>query len=92
MKKKELFAEKKFKVTFKNIPEVTYNVTITRDKSGAFNYGNGTCVVVKGIGDMPMVYDTRYDGSVMKDFNGWCNEFLEGYFDPKYGPNVKEVA
>lgn len=83
---------KKFKVTFK---DTKYNAfyTFSRAKSGAFNYGNGSCVTIERTNDdWWELYDTRYDGLVMKDFTKWCIDWMDGYFRKDLDPKWEEVT
>lgn len=80
----DFIAEEKYIVT---TPEgEVINFTMTLEKSGAFDYGNGTCMTlhcdVKGCWDQH--YDTRYckfaptgDG-----FHEWSLEWLKDYCRP----------
>lgn len=63
--------------------------TATLDKSGAFEYGNGTCVVIEfgamqnGIIPEEKLFDTRYEKGITKHFKEW----LETYFANNYSAN-----
>lgn len=81
---------KKYRVTFN---KVDYNTEYTfhRCKSGAFEYGNGTSVIVTRASDgYEELYDTRYDPTV-SNFAGWCENWLENHFNPDYEPKWEEV-
>lgn len=54
----------------------TYRYTFTLSKSGAFAYGNGTCVGVEINGRIDCGIDTRYDNGVIENFRGWAQEWL----------------
>lgn len=73
--------------------EPTYKVTATLQKSGCFDYGNGTAVGIE-IENLPpsfervIGFDTRYDNRVIDDFDGWCRAYFEDY----YGKNLEKVV
>lgn len=59
------------------------------EESGAFGYGNRTCLVVVEDGkynaDRPErvrthVYDTRYEQGIVSDFENWCLRFAKGSY------------
>lgn len=79
-----------YRVTF-NKPQYNTEYTFTRCKSGSFNYGNGSCVVVERADGYEECYDTRYDSSVMKDFGAWCVDWLANHFRADLEPKWEEV-
>jgi hypothetical protein len=79
-----------YRVTF-NEPKYNTTYTFRRCKSGAFSYGNGTCVVVERADGWEECYDTRYDREVMKDFSKWCVDFMENYFRKELEARWEEV-
>lgn len=98
-----IFSEKRYKLYFKpSIAEKvaeettdgqpTYIVTARLQKSGCFEYGNGTAVGLY-FENLPPTYervkgfDTRYDNTVTKDFDKWCRD----YFEADYGKNLERV-
>lgn len=81
----------KFEVTFDN-PEYNAVYEFNRHESAAFAYGNGTAVTVWRNGKYFSLIDTRYDRTVIRDFNQWCKDWLEEHFDPAYNPKYKEVT
>ncbi len=55
-------------------------------KSGSFDYGNGTCVMMVIGRDMPQYLDTRYDVTLKRDgsnFRQWSRKYLRDYIDKK---------
>lgn len=54
-------------------------------KSGAFDYGNGTCVVMEWEmeGTIPQLFDTRYEKGITKDFKKWALDFIQRYIRPE---------
>lgn len=54
-------------------------------------YGNGSSVAIFVNDEFRGMCDTRYDRGIMEDFGKWCVEYLEGYFDPEYEPEFKEM-
>ena len=71
---------KRYNVNF-NEPEYNAEYSLSRGKSGAFQYGNGTCVTFARNEKVLSVIDTRYDPLVMEDFDAWCCDFLMNYFE-----------
>lgn len=73
-------AEEKFRVTLPDDGTVIH-YTVTLEKSGAFAYGNQTCVTVHD--DYPGTwdghYDTRYtkECSTVEGFRAWAFDFLK---------------
>lgn len=84
---------KKYRVEF-NVPELNSVIELTRSDSAAFRYGNNTAVEILRIYDNGSknrnLYDSRYDKNV-DDFEAWCQNYLEGVFDPKYEPKVTKI-
>ena len=78
-------AEEKFIVT---IPEdgTVIHYTVTLEKSGAFAYGNQTCVTVHD--DYPGTWDNHYDTrytkecSTVEGFRAWAFDFLKKSLRP----------
>ena len=87
---KKIEATLKFKVEF-NKPEYNSVYEFRRDKSAAFEYGNGTAVTLYRNGEFEGIIDTWYDRKVMGDFRKWCNDYLGDMFDPAYEPVIMEV-
>lgn len=54
----------------------TFRYVVTLEKSGAFDYGNGTCVSVEINGKHYGAYDTRYETGIVDDFRGWVQEWI----------------
>lgn len=56
------------------------------EKSSAFQYGNGTCVIVNrtlNYNDSkcnPQMIDTRYEQGITKNFLDWCINYLKQNF------------
>ena len=68
------------------VDDMTINYTMTLEKSGAFSYGNGTCVGVVNDypGSMPIGIDTRYcTGMATPElFHDWSLQWLKDYCRP----------
>ena len=68
------------------VDDMTINYTMTLEKSGAFSYGNGTCVGVHNDypGSMDMGIDTRYcTGMATPElFHDWSMQWLKDYCRP----------
>lgn len=82
----------RYKVTFDRKPEYNATWELELGESGAFKYGNGTCVVVTANGQHHDLIDTRYDSSVIKDFSAWCDDYMSRQFDPDYGSHIERLA
>ena len=62
---------------FKNVP-----VHLELNKSGAFAYGNQTCVTMAIEGHRTEYFDTRYDGELRRDgsnFKEWALNLMQHY-------------
>ena len=68
------------------VDDLTINYTMTLAKSGAFSYGNGTCVGVENDypGSMPISIDTRYCTGIATPelFHEWSLKWLKDYCRP----------
>ena len=89
-KNTEIHAVNRYEVTF-NEPEFNAVYEFVRDASAAFAYGNGSCVTILRNGEFKSCIDTRYDKTVMKDFDKWCADFLAEYFDPEFEPVIRKI-
>lgn len=69
-----------------NEPEYNATYTFRRTKSGAFEYGNRSTVIVYRNDKVKEYIDTRYDQLVMKDFTAWCENYLQNAFNPDFEP------
>lgn len=87
---REYYAHRTYEVTF-NKPEFNATYNFIRDKSGAFQYGNQTCVIILRGDKEHACIDTRYDALVMIDFSKWCENWLKTAFNPDYEPKWKEM-
>lgn len=81
---------KKYRVTF-NVPEYNATYTFERSKSGAFSYGNGSVVNIYRDDKFDQSIDTRYDTSVINNFDEWCEDCLSNMFNPDYKPTWLEI-
>ena len=62
----------------------TYHQRLELHKSGAFDYGNGTCVeYYDGLNQRPTMYDTRYETGIVGNFENWADEFIKSLCSPK---------
>lgn len=89
-------ATMKCRIYFKeNDSQIKYSdITAEWGRSGAFNYGNGSAVVIKdvtdkGVSGMPRHIDTRYviECATESGFREWIIEELKAY----YGDNVDRI-
>ena len=68
------------------VDDLTINYTMALEKSGAFSYGNGTCVGVVNDypGSMPIGIDTRYCTGIATPelFHDWSLKWLKDYCRP----------
>lgn len=78
-----------YNVSFPTHPEYNAEYELSLEKSGSFNYGNGTCVVIKRDGKMVEAIDTRYEN--MTDFYLWCDSYMERKFDRSYNPVIVRI-
>ncbi len=74
----EIYAHRAYKVTLYD--KFTVEWKFIRNKSGAFQYGNQTTVLIICGDHEHALIDTRYDTSVMKDFSQWCENWLKSHF------------
>lgn len=86
----EIYAYRVYKVTF-NVPEYNATYSIIRDKSGNFQYGNGSMVTILKGADVREYIDTRYDTLVMKDFDQWCENYLSTAFRKSLEPKWEKL-
>lgn len=69
----------------------TYTMRAELHKSGAFQYGNGTTLVLyDGVNTAPWVYDTRYETGIVRDWCNWCDTFVSNWCDKDAVINVTE--
>lgn len=71
-----------------NQPEFDCIYEFKRTKSASFEYGNGSVVLVKMNGRHFASVDTRYDHSVMEDFDKWCRDYLLRTINPEFEPHI----
>ena len=64
--------------------EITKRFILT--KSSAFQYGNGTCVLVECDNGLDEYVDTRYDIGITKNFMAWVLDYLTAQYDPRLHP------
>lgn len=74
-------ATRKFNVTNVEIDR-NYCYEFRRRKTSAFEYGNGSEVMVIEDDCLLTVVDTRNDKAVMCDFTAWCKEWLVNNLSP----------
>lgn len=80
MEKEIIYATADFRVHGLGYDKKPYETTVhaTLEKSGAFDYGNGTCMVFKWADSpMPHCYDTRYCDVTPQNFTEFAKEELE---------------
>ena len=76
----DVLAEADFRITGKDSRGDAFADTVHAELcvSGAFQYGNGTCMVFRwGTGHVDS-FDTRYDKVSPENFTGFAKEVLEG--------------
>lgn len=83
---------RKYNVTFEKAPEYNAAWSLELTGSGAFKYGNGTCVVVKREGKTEEVLDTRYNKGILQDFSAWCDDYMRTKFNPDLSPKIELVS
>ena len=81
-----------YKVTFDKKPKYNATWILELGESGAFKYGNGTCVIVTVNGQHHELIDTRYDNGVIKNFVAWCDDYMSRQFNSDYGPHIERLA
>ncbi len=86
----EIYAHRTYEVTFNN-PKYNATYNFIREKSGAFQYGNQTSVVILRGDEMKDIIDTRYDPLVMKNFDQWCEEWLKTAFRKDLEPKWEKM-
>lgn len=59
--------------------EVDTTVHFELHPSGAFDYGNKTCMIMKWKGCSEQLYDTRYEKVSVKTFKQYALKFLQNY-------------
>ena len=83
LKPGDKIAEEKYTV---KVDGEVIHYTMTLEKSGAFDYGNGTCMTVHDDypGTWDQHYDTRYCDGLHKPelFRDWSYEWLKNYLRP----------
>ena len=82
----------KYKVSFAKKPEYNGVWVLELDKSGAFAYGNGTCVAVTANGKHHDLIDTRYEVGITQDFGKWCDEYMSHLFNPEFEPQIERLT
>ena len=83
----------KIKIEFEDKELWEYNRTFTIElfDSPAFQYGNGTSVVVTSdkYKDDARLIDTRYDTGILTHFEEWCIDWLKNNFNPHKSTIIK---
>lgn len=83
---------RKYNVTFAKAPEYNATWSFELTESGAFSYGNGTCVIIRENGKVREVVDTRYEKGILQDFAAWCEDFTRSNFNPELEPTFEFVS
>ena len=75
-------AEENFIMTLEDGRKIETRLVLA--KSGAFEYGNKTCVGMYQDGQLTNSFDTRYESgcNTPEKFKAWALEFLKGYCRP----------
>jgi hypothetical protein len=80
---------RKYRVIFERAPEFNAVWSFELGESGAFKYGNGTCVIICA-GDKPHdCVDTRYDQTVTQDFGSWCENYMNTCLNSELKPSFE---
>ena len=63
-----------------------HEIRLELSKSGAFDYGNGTCMGLYLDGKFRDAYDTRYNSgcNTPEKFHKWSMEFIENEMDKRF--------
>lgn len=64
---------------FGNGEEIDTTVHLELHPSGAFDYGNKTCMIVKWRDSIEQLYDTRYEKVSAKTFKQYALKFVENH-------------
>ena len=74
-------AKVKFKVagTRDDGEEINTTAELELHESGAFDYGNGTCMLMKFEGGDVHMYDTRYEKVSAENFTEYAQNFINDY-------------
>ena len=72
-----MIAQENFKLTLEDESQITVKLELC--KSGAFQYGNHTCVAWYESGKLKNTYDTRYEigCNTPEAFHEWSFEFVK---------------
>lgn len=81
----------KYLVTFDSKPEYSAVWEFSLEESGAFHYGNQTCVVITVDGKHHDMIDTRYEVGIVSNFEKWCEEYLTNNLNPDLNPNLDRL-
>ena len=87
MIEKGALASARFKVTGKREfdgEEINTTAELELHESGAFDYGNGTCLLMKFEGGDVQLYDTRYEKVSAETFKEYAQEFINNYIAKGY--------
>ena len=87
MIEKGALATATFKVTGKREfdgEEIDTKVTLELHDSGAFDYGNETCMLMQFEGSDVHCFDTRYEKVTVDTFTEYAEEFINNYIAKGY--------
>ena len=82
MERENALAEARFKVSGNRKfdgERIETEVYLGLFKSGAFDYGNRTCMIMKFRDSAEQLFDTRYEKVSVKTFKKYAKEFLKNY-------------
>ena len=89
IKMSEAIKTRKYAITLNG---ETYHHRVELHESGAFQYGNQTCVAhYDGLNPNPTVYDTRYESGIVSNFEKWADDFIKNWCNPKCEIKVDEA-
>ena len=81
----------KYRVTFDSKPEYNAVWEFSLEESGAFHYGNQTCVVITVDGKTHDIIDSRYVAGIETVFEQWCEEYLNDNLNLIFGPHFERL-
>ena len=81
----------RYLVTVDSNPEYKAVWEFRLEKSGAFKYGNETCIIITVDGKMHGIIDSRYLAGIETKFEQWCEEYLNDNLNPTLGPHFERL-
>lgn len=81
----------RYRVTFDSKPEYNAVWEFSLEESGAFHYGNQTCVVITVDGKTHDIIDSRYVAGIETVFEQWCEEYLNDNLNLTLSPHFERL-